>query len=449
MKNKKGLLILSAVVVVCAVGFIVSPLVNWSVDSEGTSGDIGKTSRFSRKTATESISNMEELIQNDPAYKSSIVTAYVVMNTRAQQFGALVDMSNDVAGEIDAFAAVLKDMNDARVTVDNVRASIQRAGQNLNASLGGESCPDLAQNTINASLAYATLQKQNKLAGRFIDTTDKYLESAEGNDRLKFVRDEWVDYQMMTAALEGDEASADALKQKGSLLSAEQAVAALGSFPIVNQLPVLQGAGLSHTMDVDCNLADAVPSEVIRNIFEVVSNATQEVVSNATQEVVSNATQEVVSNATQEVVSNATQEVVSNATQEVVSNGTREVISNVTQEMVANALTKQIGNTPAGKGFLQSVGWDVVQQSATPTLGAGVNMGGNTTVDPHMIERNAPTRLTLGNVPFVMSSFNREVVPSLHAAEVATETVDKALCRQIDEVISNTAAGEKAVLKII
>ena len=59
-------------------------------------------------------------------------------------------------------------------------------------------------NAINAALADTTLQKENKLADRFIETTDKYLEAAEGDDRLKFVRDQWVDYQKMTAALEGE-----------------------------------------------------------------------------------------------------------------------------------------------------------------------------------------------------------------------------------------------------
>ena len=73
MKNRKAIIILSSAVVIAAVGFIVSPLVDWKVDSENASGDIGKTSRFSRKTSGESLSNMEELMRSDEAYKNSIV----------------------------------------------------------------------------------------------------------------------------------------------------------------------------------------------------------------------------------------------------------------------------------------------------------------------------------------------------------------------------------------
>ena len=70
MKSKKGIIILSTVVIACAVGFIVSPLVNWSVDESNASGDIAKSSRFSRKTAEAGLSNMEELLQSDENYKN-------------------------------------------------------------------------------------------------------------------------------------------------------------------------------------------------------------------------------------------------------------------------------------------------------------------------------------------------------------------------------------------
>ena len=41
MKNKKGLIILSSVVGICALGLIIAPLTDWSVDNGSTSGNIG------------------------------------------------------------------------------------------------------------------------------------------------------------------------------------------------------------------------------------------------------------------------------------------------------------------------------------------------------------------------------------------------------------------------
>ena len=170
----KSIIILSSVAALCTMGLMASQHIDWAVNYSDASGDIAKSERFSLRQSVEKLTNMEELIQNDSAYKDGIVTAYV---------------------------EVLNDMNEARKTVTNVNNALTQAGEDLNAALNGEECPDLTQNIINASLAYTTLQRQNKLANHFIEITDKYLETAEGDDRLKFVRDQWVDYQTQSCNL--------------------------------------------------------------------------------------------------------------------------------------------------------------------------------------------------------------------------------------------------------
>ena len=218
MKSKKGIVVIVAVALVCTAGLILSQLVDWTVSARDAGGDIAKSSRFSRKTASESLTNMEELIANDEDYKKGITVAYVVMQTRAAQFAELVDLSNEAAGDIPAFADVLKDMNAVRGMAENVNAQLAEAGADLNAVLGGESRPELTQNTINASLAYTNLQKQNKLADRFIETADQYLKTAEADDQLKLVRDQWEEYQLATAALEGDEEAAEKLAELSNVI---------------------------------------------------------------------------------------------------------------------------------------------------------------------------------------------------------------------------------------
>ena len=246
--KKKSIIILCSVVAICAIGLISSFFVDWPVDFHQAEGDIAKAARFSREQISDKLTNMEELLQTDSVFKDGIVAAQVVMQTRAIQFGTLVDMSNEVAGNIPAFAEVLKDMNANIEMVNNVTSSLAESAEKLNAALGGEECPDLAQSTINASLAYTTLQKQNNLATRFIETTDKYLETAQGDDKLKLVRDQWLEYQQMTAALDGDKASAEDLAKKGNLLSGEKALAAVANFDIAERLVVLQSCELAQAM---------------------------------------------------------------------------------------------------------------------------------------------------------------------------------------------------------
>lgn len=237
--KKKSITILATVVAVCAIGLLASYLFSWPVNSDSTSGNIGKSSRFSRKTATERIDNMEELLRADEDYKNSIVLAYSVMQARAIQFGNLVDMSNQVAGDIPEFKNVLDEMNEQAPIFTNVANALVEAGNNLNTVLSGNSCPDVTQSTINASLSYTTLQKQNYLANRFIDTTDKYIKKAQASEELMLVRDLWLEYQQMTAALEGDEKAAKALDKKGVLLTPEQALKAAETFETVNQAGII------------------------------------------------------------------------------------------------------------------------------------------------------------------------------------------------------------------
>ena len=274
--KKKGI-ILCTVVGICAIGLISSFFIDWPVDFHDAGGDIAKASRFSREQAFKDLSNMEELLQTDSTFKGGIVAAQVVMQTRAVQFATLVDMSNEVAGNIPAFAEVLKDMNAQRELVDNVASSLAESAEKLNAALDGKECPDLAQSTINASLAYTTLQKQNNLANRFIETTDKYLETAQGDDKLKLVRDQWLDYQQMTAALEDDKASAEALAKKGNLLSGEKALAAVANFDIAERLVVLQSCELAQAMKLPNTIGAIIRPRVLENEISKLRNAQQEV----------------------------------------------------------------------------------------------------------------------------------------------------------------------------
>ena len=327
--KKKSIIILCSVVAICAIGLISSLYVDWPVDFSKADGDIAKADKFSREQASKDLSNMEELLKTDSAFKDGIVVAQVVMQTRAAQFGTLVDISNEVAGNIPEFAEVLKDMNAKREVVNNVANSLAESAANLNAALGGEECPDLAQSTINASLAYTTLQKQNNLATRFIETTDKYLETAQGDDKLKLVRDQWLEYQQMTAALEGDKASAEALAKKGNLLSGEQALAAVGKYGLAEQLVILQSCELAQNMNVETKLSNAIPQQTLERICSVFRNAAEVTVKSVNDGLALN-NQEV-----EKIFSNALDEAMKNASTEVVASMQKFGLNNV--QKMANA----------------------------------------------------------------------------------------------------------------
>ena len=354
--KKKTVIILCSMAAV--FGLFSSLFVDWPVDFSFASGDIGKAARFSREMESEKLTNMAELLKNDSAFKDGIVVAQVVMQTRAAQFGALVDLSNEVAGNIPAFAEVLKEMNANREVVNNVTNSLAESGEKLNAALDGEESPKLAQSTINASLAYTTLQKQNKLATRFIETTDKYLETAQGNDQLKFVRDQWLEYQQMTAALEGDKASAEALAKKGNLLSGEKALAAFRKCDLNAKMNVLQSCELALSMNVPSGLASAINPETLGSVISAIRSAAEVTMVNMTAEGA--------------LQSNQVEKIFSNALDEAMKNTSADAIASMQKLGLDNA--QKMASTQKEVLGLNKGGGPVVFSSTVKMIGSNSNV---------------------------------------------------------------------------
>ena len=430
--KKKTVIILGSVVVVC--GAFSSLFVDWPVDFSGASGDIAKATRFSREQASEKLTNMEELLQNDSAFKDGIVAAQVVMQTRAVQFASLVDMSNEVAGDIPAFAEVLKDMNAASKMVENVNNSLAEAGDDLNAALVGEERPDLAQNTINASLAYTTLQKQNKLATRFIETTDKYLETAKADDQLKFVRDQWLEYQQMTAALEGDKESAEALAKKGNLLSGEKALSALQKFGLANQVSILCCSHLAQSMNVETKLASSIEPQVLGNIVSHIRSAAE--VTMQKMSAGSNLQASQVETLFSSAVGEAIKNVSSNGVASQVAAGlANAALASVNADKIASVNADKIASVNADK--IASVNAEkIANVSAEKIANQTLAMGKRGSV--------CMSTVNMGAAGNVVSAFNSVMVSN--AAALKSHNASAAICSQIGDVISQTAMGNKPTL---
>ena len=264
--KKKNLIILSVAAVVVVAGFVLSNFINWPVDVSKTEGDIGKVARFSHEADAEKLTNLEELLKADSEYQEMQVMAYALMQLRSEQFASLVDLSNQVAGKIPEYAPLIQKMNEVGRMVNNVNAQLKEAGKNLDEVLSGKECPELTQNTINASLAYTQLQKHNALADQFIETTDKYLANAKGSDQLKLVRDQWVDYQKLTAALEANKEDAKALDEKGYLLTSEKAEAALGAHADATQKVMRLNTMICNKLNLSTNLNMVLAGRVSNSV---------------------------------------------------------------------------------------------------------------------------------------------------------------------------------------
>ena len=425
--KKKNKIILGSVIAICILGLVCSIFIDWPVDINDADGDIAKSSRFSRKEATEKLTNMEELLQNDPAFKDGIVAAQVVMQTRAIQFAALVDMSNEVAGGIPEFGGLLKEMNASRVTVENVNNSLAEAGGELDAALGGEDRPDLAQNTINAALAYTTLQKLNKLANQFIETTDKYLETAQGDDRLKLVRDQWLEYQQVTAALEGDKESADKLASKGNLLTGEKSLAALASFGLYNQMAIYNSCDMAQKMNVQIGLANQIPADVLGRISSIGRDVAGVVQQTATEGAIQNK---------QNVLGDKTR--------------TAQGLRNASTEGIAKAFTNATGAYAKSLGQAYKEGLNQASKQGLNQVQKGLGQTQQGLGQTQQGLANANNAVFMSTVKMasaanVMSAYSQ----AISNAATALRQTQGSLSNTIGNVINQTAIGNRSTISLI
>ena len=417
--KKKTTIILSSVVAICGLGLIASHFIDWPIDFNDAGGDIAKSDRFSRKEAVEKITNMEELIKNDSEYKDGIVAAQVVMQTRATHFASLVDMSNEVAGNLPEFEDLLKDMNETIEMVNNVNTSLAEAGNDLNTVLGGGECPDLTQHTINAALAYTTLQKQNKLANRFIDTTDKYLKNTKGDERLKFVRDQWLEYQQVTAALEGNKENAEVLAKKGNLLSGEKTLGALASFGPICQASIIYNCQVAKSFNIDTQIASTLPAEFLGQLVSSVRNA-----SGATMQQVN--TDGALNQRQVEQIYNKE---VGEAIRSTFENASGARANAIGQHYTDGLSLAQKGLAQTQSGLANKQGLAQVNKN---TLGMSKYGGPNIMQTAQMV--------SLINV---MSAFDKVAVATLQQSQ------NIELGQRIGDVISQTAIGNKPVISLI
>ena len=79
----------------------------------------------------------------------------------------------------------------------------------------------------------------------------------------------------MTAALEGDKESAEALAKKGNLLSGEKALSAMQKFGLANQVSILCCSHLAQSMNVETKLASSIEPQVLGNIVSRIRSAAE------------------------------------------------------------------------------------------------------------------------------------------------------------------------------
>lgn len=239
---KNGILIGAA----CVGCYLVGAIVGWPVDEDSTKGDISKAGRYNKAVVTEDVKAVQEFLQSDPEYRDESLYAFMIMNSRVNEFIELAQLSVSVADGKEEYADVVEALKTALPVALNARKSFEMAAADLNTLLDGTTLvASYEQNSNNAMLAYMMLQNHNAACEQFVGITDYLAKSDDLN--LLFVRDAWVGYNLVSAMLADDEDDAYEWSRAGSRLTEEQTAQVMGELGIEQQnyLQVAHLAGAS------------------------------------------------------------------------------------------------------------------------------------------------------------------------------------------------------------
>ena len=222
----------------------------------------------------------------------------------------------------------------------------------------------------------------------------------------------------MTAALEGDKESAEALAKKGNLLSGEKALSAMQTFGLANQVSILCCSHLAQSMNVETKLASSIEPQVLDNIVSRIRSAAE--VTMQKMSAGSNLQASQVETLFSSAVGEAIKNVSSNGVASQVAAGlANAALASVNAEKIASVNAEKIANVSAEKIANQTL----AMGTRGPVCMSTVNMG------------------AAGNV---VSAFNKVMVSN--AAALKSHNASAAICSQIGDVISQTAMGNKPTL---
>ena len=265
---------------------------------------------------------------------------------------------------------------------------------------------------------------------------------------------QWVDYQKMTAALDGDKAAAEALAKKGNLLSGEKTLAAIGDFGIAQQVSMVNSAFMTKYSGIDGSLVKALPGDALEGVVTKIRSAA-EVYSNQAGAMKNQAgamknqadamknqagamknqagAMKNQAGAMKNQVDAMNSQQVAKFNQTVIDAMKEAVIVANNRQIVANNRETVVSSQPTMVSQKQKI----VSQQATvgqlPTL--GMKKDGGPVVFGQTVSMVASTS-------HVMEAYTN-VVRSVQKVS----STQHGLCNQIGEAIKNTAVGNRAELK--
>lgn len=191
---------------IAVVFYIIGGLVGWPSSSNGLLGDVGKAKKYNKSVVTIDADALQEKMQADSVYRNEMLAAAGTMQIHADQFCALLEVSQQACADKKEFAKSLAAFEQVKQTALNAQEAIGQFVSDMNDLSQGKKVRGFEQDYNNAVLAFNMLQKCSSTAQQFVTDADQLLQQDLSADQqtLAALRNDWSLYMMATYVMNGD-----------------------------------------------------------------------------------------------------------------------------------------------------------------------------------------------------------------------------------------------------
>lgn len=202
---KKFLFVLVPLIVGYVLGIVIGVP---NLDSNQLSGDIGKVSKYNKKSVDPAIKAMEEKILNDSTYLQGTVATLLVVNERMEDFSNTVEYIKEATAQVSDLENQVNTLVQLNEISTNAQEQCAKAVDAISQIINGEES-DLENAMNRTTLAYMSLSRQIKAAKQFVADAEALVASNKVSEEkaaeLQAACALWANYCTIEALINNDE----------------------------------------------------------------------------------------------------------------------------------------------------------------------------------------------------------------------------------------------------
>lgn len=224
MATKKSTIVIISILTL-VVGYVLGGIIGIPpTNLDRIPGDIGKVNKHKSDVVNENEALLEQKLRTDSTFMAQTTYTLAFISARIGEFKENAALTSEVVADYPQVQQYQQSMSDLAAVAANAEVSAASALEALTKISLGQEGGSYEEFSNNAILSYLLLEKGLTTATNFINDVDAFLKGKKIEDyqSLAFVRDIWVNYNLVTAVLNEDNALVNYWNKAGHKLTTDK-----------------------------------------------------------------------------------------------------------------------------------------------------------------------------------------------------------------------------------